>query len=109
MNKTVKRIILIAIIIVVIVLAVILKKYREGVATIPSNDPMLVGNTAGNLYNNGYFVEDGGKVYFSNTYDGNNIYVMNPDQSDLKMIKYHITMIKYHVPWWKIIYPRLNP
>ena len=82
MNKTVKRIILIAIIIVVIVLAVILKKYREGVATIPSNDPMLVGNTAGNLYNNGYFVEDGGKVYFSNTYDGNNIYVMNPDQSD---------------------------
>lgn len=45
-----------------------------------------VGNTAGNLYNKGLFCEAGGKVFFSNSFDNNALYVMNPDQSGMKRL-----------------------
>lgn len=50
------------------------------------NQSDAVGNTAGNLNNNGLFCESGNKVYFSNLYDGGAMYSMNTDQSDMKMI-----------------------
>ena len=53
---------------------------------IPSNDISVVGNTAGNLYNDGLFVESEGKVYFSNVYDHGCIYSMNSDETDFKKI-----------------------
>ena len=46
---------------------------------IPKNPPGTVGNTSGNLHNNGLFVEDGDKIYFVNPYDNNYIYSMNLD------------------------------
>ena len=45
------------------------KFISKRLSVIPENDPTLVGNTAGNLYNGGYFCESGDKVYFSNAYD----------------------------------------
>lgn len=42
-----------------------------------------VGNTAGNLFNGGIFCEDDGYVYFSNPYDSNALYRMNPDETDM--------------------------
>lgn len=50
------------------------------------NPPGTVGNTAGNLYNNGLFCENDGKVYFSNPYDANTLYVMNPDETEIEKI-----------------------
>lgn len=61
---------------------------------IPSNSPDAVGNSAGNLYNNGLFCEDDGIVYFSNPYDGGAMYSMNPDESNLKKIlQYNVKYI----------------
>ncbi len=45
-----------------------------------------VGNSAGNLYNGGYFDEDEGVVYFSNPVDGYALYSMNPDETGLKKL-----------------------
>lgn len=53
---------------------------------IPENDNAAVGNTGGNLLNGGYFCEDDGVVYFSNSYDNGCLYSMNPDGTDLKRL-----------------------
>ena len=51
---------------------------------VPMNDELVVGNTAGNLYNGGLFLEMDGKVYFSNPLGNDSLYSMNPDETDLK-------------------------
>ncbi len=51
---------------------------------VPLNDESAIGNTAGNLYNGGIFLEMDGKVYFSNPLDSDAMYSMNPDETDLK-------------------------
>ena len=51
-----------------------------------ANPPGTLGNTAGNLYNNGLFCENEGKVYFSNPYDDNTLYVMNPDETEIEKL-----------------------
>ncbi len=45
------------------------------------NTDTAVGNTAGNLNNGGLFCEYDGKIYFSNPYDSDCLYVMNSDCS----------------------------
>ena len=50
------------------------------------NPDDAVGNTAGNLNNDGLFCESGDKIYFSNLYDGGAMYSMNLDQTDIKLI-----------------------
>ena len=47
------------------------------------NESTQTGNTAGNLNNKGLFCESNGKVYFSNPYDHNVLYSMNPDETDI--------------------------
>lgn len=57
------------------------------VGRIPENPAGTVGNTAGNLYNGGYFCEDSeGRVFFSNSYDNGTLYSMNADESDITKI-----------------------
>ena len=53
---------------------------------VPENPPGTTGNTAGNLNNGGLFCEDEGIVYFSNAYDNNSLYSMNPDETDVKKL-----------------------
>lgn len=54
---------------------------------IPENPAGTVGNTAGNLYNGGYFCEDSeGRVFFSNSYDNGALYVMNADETGVEKI-----------------------
>lgn len=50
------------------------------------NPPGTVGNTAGNLQNGGLFCENEGKVYFSNPYDSNTLYSMNPDETEIEKL-----------------------
>lgn len=52
--------------------------------TIPKNDDNAIGNTAGNLYNGGYFCENDGYVYFSNPYDNYALYRMKPDETEIE-------------------------
>lgn len=50
------------------------------------NDSFVNGNTAGNLYNDGYFCEHNGIVYFANPSDHDCLYSMNPDGTDIKKL-----------------------
>ena len=49
-------------------------------------DPNAVGNSAGNLHNNGLFFEMDGKVYFANPADSNCLYSMDPNETNQKRI-----------------------
>ncbi len=61
---------------------------------VPENPPGTIGNTSGNLYNGGLFCESDGYVYFSNPYDGNALYRMRPDESEMeKMITTQVASI----------------
>ena len=51
---------------------------------IPKNPPGTVGNTAGNLNNNGLFCENDGVIYFSNLYDDGQLYSMTPNCTEIK-------------------------
>ena len=50
------------------------------------NPPGTVGNTAGNINNQGLFCEYNGTVYFSNCLDGGTLYAMNPDETDIRKL-----------------------
>ncbi len=50
------------------------------------NEENLIGNTAGNLNNGGYFCESDGIVFFANSYDGNRLYSMNLDESNIQKV-----------------------
>lgn len=54
--------------------------------TITYNPDNASGNTAGNLYNGGFFCELNGIVYFANPDDGDKLYKMKPDGSELEKI-----------------------
>lgn len=54
---------------------------------VAKNPPGTIGNTAGNLYNEGLFCEYNGVVYFSNAADGGSLYSMNPDETNAKLLQ----------------------
>ena len=72
-----------AILIVLLIIAIYFEKRGVRLSPIPED---TIGNTAGNLRGEGRFCEYDGKVYFSNPYDGDALYVMNPDGSDMKRL-----------------------
>lgn len=55
---------------------------------IETNPPDTIGNTAGNLNNNGLFCETENRIYFANAYDGGTLYSMNPDESDIQKLSH---------------------
>lgn len=50
------------------------------------NPEGTVGNTAGNLNNDGRFCEYDGTVYFLNSFDGGGLFAMAPDESDIRRL-----------------------
>lgn len=52
------------------------------------NPAGTVGNTAGNLNNDGLFCEYEGTVYFLNPYLGGGLYAMNPDESNMRCLNH---------------------
>ncbi len=79
-QKNILVISVIGVIVLVLLILVILSNH------VTLNDDYTVGNTAGNLNNNGYFCEYDGRVYFANAYDGYSLYSMNPDETDIKKL-----------------------
>ncbi len=51
-----------------------------------NNPEGMEGNTAGNLYNGGYVCQFEEQVFFANAFDGNKLYVMNVDETEIKKI-----------------------
>lgn len=84
MNQKLKVILILSAVVLVFAGLLVLNHFT---GLIPENPPGTIGNTAGNLYNGGYFCEDSeGKVFFSNSYDGGALYVMNADESNVEKI-----------------------
>ncbi len=83
--KKESKIVLIAVGIVLIFFAAALGMMFMG--QIKMNPEGTVGNTAGNINNSGLFCEYDGRVYFSNVFDGGSLFVMNPDETELKRLK----------------------
>lgn len=50
------------------------------------NDENAIGNSAGNLNNDGLFCEDGDLIYFSNPADDGSLYSMNQDGTEFKKL-----------------------
>lgn len=65
------------------------------------------GNLAGNLYNNGVFCEYNDKIYFSNSYDEGDLYVMNLDGTNISKL-YDDTVSYINVVDKYIYYARNN-
>lgn len=83
MRSTTKTILVVSIVSVILILSVTVIALT---GRITLNDESTVGNTAGNLNNNGYFCEYDGRVYFANAYDNYSVYSMNPDETDIKKL-----------------------
>lgn len=73
------------ILLILIILAVLAVVYYLN-QRITENPPGTVGNTAGNINNNGLFCEYNGTVYFSNAYDGGSLYAMDPSESNVRKL-----------------------
>lgn len=77
-----KKIILSVILVAVIALSIFYYMSKR----FTYNEEGTLGNTAGNLYNEGLFCESDGAVYFANPSDGYKIYKMDPDGKNLEKI-----------------------
>lgn len=85
MNKSNKKpIILVCAIVLFIAGGILYSILKNNAQKIPDN---VLGNTAGNLNNSGYFCESEGVVYFANPYDHNFLYSMNSNGSDIKKLQ----------------------
>ena len=82
MKKAVK-ITLTAIIALLLISVLILMAFSQRIVMNPAG---TVGNTAGNLNNDGLFCEYNGKVYFYNSFDGGGLFSMDPNEENLKQL-----------------------
>lgn len=71
------------VLVIILLVSIYSKKVGNTLSPIPKD---AIGNTAGNIRGEGRFCEYEGKVYFSNPYDGEALYVMNPDGSEMKRL-----------------------
>lgn len=76
----------IVIVCIIIILAVVASIISRNGGHVPKNPQGTIGNTPGNIINQGYFCESDGVVYFANSYDGDCIYSMNPDETNIKKL-----------------------
>lgn len=82
MKKSVKITLAAAAAVILIAITVIILLSKR----IIMNPEGTVGNTAGNLNNDGMFCEYDGTVYFHNTFDGGGLFAMNPDESNIRRL-----------------------
>lgn len=82
-KKTLQNSIILTVVILLILCLVALAFLSGRVSRIPEG---TVGNTAGNLNNDGLFCEYDGTVYFSNARDNGRLYAMNADESGVRRL-----------------------
>jgi len=81
-----KKIITVLILVIILAAGILATFYNIRSQQIPPNDPDVIGNKPGNLLNGGLFCEANDKVYFANSYDNNNLYVMNLDETEMQKL-----------------------
>ncbi|WP_026524049.1 DUF5050 domain-containing protein [Butyrivibrio sp. MB2005] len=91
---------------IVIVLSLVTVAYMLS-KRVPMNDEYTVGNTPGNLYNNGIFLELDGTVYFSNPLEYDCLYSMTPDETNLKQLT--VMKVDHILGAGKFLYFNLDP
>ncbi|PXV95967.1 uncharacterized protein DUF5050 [Lachnotalea glycerini] len=104
-NKT-SAVSLIVIFIIIAIITAITIIYQRNNKTV-FNTGKVSGNTAGNLYNKGIFCEYNDKIYFSNSYDQGDLYVMNSDGTNIKKL-YKDTVSYINAAGKYIYYARNN-
>lgn len=72
--------------IILFIIALSIACFSFSILRVPSNPPETVGNTAGNLLNNGLFCQDEDMVYFVNSNDYNSLYSMNVDETNITKV-----------------------
>jgi hypothetical protein len=97
---------LFVVIIILLVIAALSVSYQLSKKTV-FNKAAVSGNTAGNLYNKGIFCEYNGKVYFSNSYDKGDLYVMDADGTHIKKF-YNDTASYINIAGKYLYYARNN-
>ena len=85
-KKSGKKVVMIIIFAVLICLIVLLVVFADKSRNLKENPAGTVGNTGGNINNEGLFCQDGDIVYFSNPNDNFNVYSMNLDGSNQKKV-----------------------
>lgn len=85
-KNTAKNAIIIIMLLAVVAVIIFITSYIKYNSRVADNPPGTLGNTGGNINNEGLFCQDGDIVYFSNTLDNNYIYSMKPDGSDQKLV-----------------------
>lgn len=83
MNKTIKAVLICGVCIILLVAAGFASIFANRV---PMNPDGTVGNSAGNINNEGLFCEYDGRIYFSNSEDQGCLYSMKPDETDVKQL-----------------------
>ncbi len=93
-HKNIKRIFIVLIIAILLVVILLLIRRIPSSETIAYNPEGWVGNTAGNLYNEGLFYETLGAVYFSNPYDNGCLYCFDRETNTIsKMTAFSVSHI----------------
>lgn len=82
MKKAVKTTLIVIIALLLIVVAVLVT-FSQRIAPNPAG---TVGNTAGNLNNDGLFCEYDGTVYFYNTFEGGGLFSMDVNEGSLRRL-----------------------
>ena len=85
-KKTGKKVIMLISFLVLIGLIVGIVIFADKRMNIPDNPAGTLGNTGGNLNNEGLFCQDGDTVYFSNPNDNFNIYSMDLNGGNIKKV-----------------------
>ena len=85
-KSTGRKAVMIIFFILLICLIIFLVVLADKRMNIPDNPSGTVGNTGGNLNNEGLFCQDGNTVYFSNPNDNFNLYSMDLDGGNQKKI-----------------------
>ncbi len=83
MNRRLKNILILSVCLLLFAGLIVYAVYANHVFLNPEG---TVGNTAGNLNNEGLFCEYDGRVYFANTADGGSLYSMKADETDVKKL-----------------------
>lgn len=81
-----KKIMPIIISVLIIIAAALVVVFSSRSKRIPDNPPETVGNTSGNLNNEGLFCESDGVIYFANTNDKHYLYRMDVDGSNVQRL-----------------------
>lgn len=84
MDKKKKQTVILIVVLVAIFLVLGLVSFFGDRVTM--NPAGTIGNTAGNLNNDGLFCEYNGTVYFSNANDNHKLYAMNPDETNVRKL-----------------------